>query len=175
MNLAVMIGIAGALGGTILAAFALGMSRSPAWPDLRLFALVAATAAAYCGFDLALVMDVPAAVAEPMVADLARVRRASRRGVDPISGSRRSTPAPHIGAMAHPVRRGPRASRAGSRRPDRSPDDSRPQRATWDHVSHPATDVPSESSRLSISDSRCSSLRSVRCDDGGKGGTRDFR
>ena len=63
-NLAVMIGVAGTIVGVLLAAFSLGMSRSPVWSERRHFALVAVTAAGYSAFDLALVLDVsPAAVA----------------------------------------------------------------------------------------------------------------
>jgi signal transduction histidine kinase/CheY-like chemotaxis protein len=57
MNFAVIIGVAGALAGVLLASFSLGLSRSPAWPEGRPFALVAATAAGYCAFDLGLVLD----------------------------------------------------------------------------------------------------------------------
>ena len=71
-NLAVMIGVAGTVVGVLLAAFSLGMSRSPVWSERRQFALVAATAAGYSAFDLALVLDVsPAAVASSIQIALA--------------------------------------------------------------------------------------------------------
>jgi len=60
--LAVVIGITGAAIALLLAAFSLGMARSPLWAERRHFALVAATAAGYCLFDVALVLDLPAAV-----------------------------------------------------------------------------------------------------------------
>ena len=59
VNLAVIIGVAGTIVGILLASFSLGMSRSPAWAERRQFALVSITAAGYCLFDLAGVMDVP--------------------------------------------------------------------------------------------------------------------
>jgi len=60
--LAVVIGITGAAIALLLAAFSLGMARSPLWAERRHFALVAATAAGYCLFDVAIVLDLPAAV-----------------------------------------------------------------------------------------------------------------
>lgn len=62
VNLAAFIGITGAAIGALLAAFSLGMARSPFWTERRHFALVAATAAGYCLFDVALVLDLPAEV-----------------------------------------------------------------------------------------------------------------
>jgi len=59
VNLAAFIGITGAAIGLLLAAFSLGMARSPFWAERRHFALVAATAAGYCLFDVALVLDLP--------------------------------------------------------------------------------------------------------------------
>ncbi|MGE0863966.1 MAG: ATP-binding protein [Vicinamibacterales bacterium] len=59
VNLAAFIGIAGAAIGLLLAAFSLGMARSPFWAERRHFALVAATAAGYCLFDVARVLDLP--------------------------------------------------------------------------------------------------------------------
>jgi len=67
MNPAVVIGIVGAIAGVTQAAFSLGLSRSPAWPESRPFALVAVTAAGYCLFDLGLVLDVPPHVAATLV------------------------------------------------------------------------------------------------------------
>ncbi len=60
MVLAGVVGAAGAAVGLLLAAFSLGMARSQAWPERRPFAMVAATAAGYCAFDLVLVLDVSA-------------------------------------------------------------------------------------------------------------------
>jgi len=62
VNLAAIIGITGAAVALLLAAFSLGMARSPFWAERRHFALVAATAAGYCLFDVALVLDLPAEV-----------------------------------------------------------------------------------------------------------------
>ena len=59
VNLAAIVGITGAAIGLLLAAFSLGMARSPFWAERRQFALVAATAAGYCAFDVALVFDLP--------------------------------------------------------------------------------------------------------------------
>src|ERR1044072_3044847 len=59
VNPAVMVGLAGAAAGLLMAAFSLGMSRSPFWSERRPFALVAATAAVCCAFGLALVLDLP--------------------------------------------------------------------------------------------------------------------
>ena len=61
-NVAVIIGVTGTIVGILLASFSLGMSRSPVWAERRLFALVAATAAGYCAFDLVIVLDVPASL-----------------------------------------------------------------------------------------------------------------
>ena len=58
-SLAAIVGITGAAVGLLLAAFSLGMARSPFWAERRQFALVAATAAGYCLFDVALVLDLP--------------------------------------------------------------------------------------------------------------------
>jgi len=62
VNLAALIGITGAAIALLLAAFSMGMARSPFWAERRHFALVAATAAGYCLFDVALVLDLPAEV-----------------------------------------------------------------------------------------------------------------
>ncbi len=59
-NLAVFVGITGSAIGLLLAAFSLGLARSPFWAERRQFAVVAATAAGYCAFDVALVLDLPA-------------------------------------------------------------------------------------------------------------------
>ncbi len=60
-NVAAIVGVAGAAIGFLLAAFSLGISRAPFWGERRQFALVAASAAAYCGFDVALVVHLPPA------------------------------------------------------------------------------------------------------------------
>lgn len=57
LNFVAILGLIGAAAGLLMAAFSLGMSRSPFWSERRPFALVAATAAGYCAFDVALVMD----------------------------------------------------------------------------------------------------------------------
>jgi len=62
VNLAAFIGITGAAVALLLAAFSLGMARSSFSAERNHFALVAATAAGYCLFDVALVLDLPAAV-----------------------------------------------------------------------------------------------------------------
>lgn len=62
VNLAAIVGITGAAIALLLAAFSLGMARSPFWAERRQFALVAAMAAGYCLFDVALVLDLPSEV-----------------------------------------------------------------------------------------------------------------
>ncbi|HXT68275.1 MAG TPA: hybrid sensor histidine kinase/response regulator [Vicinamibacterales bacterium] len=57
LNLAAIVGITGATLALLVAAFSLGMARSPFWAERRQFALVAATAAGYCAFDVALVLN----------------------------------------------------------------------------------------------------------------------
>ncbi|MDX2086779.1 MAG: response regulator [Kofleriaceae bacterium] len=52
INAGLLLGLAGALSGVLMAALALAMSRAPGWTELRSFALVALTAAAYCVFGL---------------------------------------------------------------------------------------------------------------------------
>ena len=59
LNIAAILGLIGATAGLLMAAFSIGMSRSPFWSERRPFAVVAATAAGYCAFDVALVMDLP--------------------------------------------------------------------------------------------------------------------
>ena len=59
VNLAVFVGITGSAVGLLLAAFSMGLARSPFWAERRQFAAVAATAAGYCAFDVALVLDLP--------------------------------------------------------------------------------------------------------------------
>jgi signal transduction histidine kinase/CheY-like chemotaxis protein len=59
MNIAVVVGVTGTLTGLLIASFSLGMARSPFWPERRWFAIVAATAAGFCGFDLGLVLPLP--------------------------------------------------------------------------------------------------------------------
>jgi signal transduction histidine kinase len=61
LNPAVIIGIIGASLGLLMAAYSLGMSRSPFWAERRPFVFVAITAAGYCAFDVTLAMDLPAA------------------------------------------------------------------------------------------------------------------
>jgi signal transduction histidine kinase/CheY-like chemotaxis protein len=61
LNFAAIIGLIGAAAGLLMAAFSLGMSRSPFWSERRPFAVVAATAAGYCAFDVVLVLDLPPA------------------------------------------------------------------------------------------------------------------
>ncbi len=52
VNGGLVLGVAGALSGTIMAVLALALSRAPGWTELRSFALVSITAAAYCVFGL---------------------------------------------------------------------------------------------------------------------------
>ena len=70
INAGLVLGLAGALGGVIMAALALAMSRAPGWKELRSFALVALAASAYCGFGLVHVVPVsdPALLAGEMLA-----------------------------------------------------------------------------------------------------------
>ncbi|HWI17264.1 MAG TPA: hybrid sensor histidine kinase/response regulator [Vicinamibacterales bacterium] len=60
LNFVAIIGLLGAAAGLLMAAFSFGMSRSPIWSERRPFAMVAATAAGYCAFDVVLVLDLPA-------------------------------------------------------------------------------------------------------------------
>lgn len=60
LNPVAILGLFLAATGLLMASFSLGMSRSPFWSERRPFAFVAATAAGYCAFDVALVMDLPA-------------------------------------------------------------------------------------------------------------------
>jgi signal transduction histidine kinase/CheY-like chemotaxis protein len=62
VNLAAIVGITGGAIALLLAAFSLGMARSPFWAERRQFALVAAMAAGYSLFDVALVLDLPGEV-----------------------------------------------------------------------------------------------------------------
>lgn len=59
LNIAAIIGLLGAATGLLMAAYSIGLSRSPFWAERRPFAVVAATAAGYCAFDVALVLDLP--------------------------------------------------------------------------------------------------------------------
>ena len=59
VDLAVFVGVTGSAVGLLLAAFSMGLARSPFWAERRKFALVAVTAAGYCAFDVALVLDLP--------------------------------------------------------------------------------------------------------------------
>jgi len=52
INSGLVLGLAGALSGVLMAALAFAMSRAPGWRELRSFALVASVAAAYCLFAL---------------------------------------------------------------------------------------------------------------------------
>ncbi|MDB4962389.1 MAG: Two-component sensor histidine kinase [Myxococcales bacterium] len=52
INSGLVLGLAGTLSGVLMAALALALSRAPGWRELRSFAFVAISAAAYCFFDL---------------------------------------------------------------------------------------------------------------------------
>jgi signal transduction histidine kinase/ActR/RegA family two-component response regulator len=58
VNAGLVIGLAGACSGAIMAALALAMSRAPGWNELRSFALVAGTASVFCMFGLVHVIPV---------------------------------------------------------------------------------------------------------------------
>lgn len=58
INAGLVVGLTGALCGGLMALLALLISRAPGWRELRSFALVSITAAAYCFFDLVHVLPV---------------------------------------------------------------------------------------------------------------------
>jgi len=59
-----LIGIVGTLAGVLIAVFSAGLSRLPTWRHGGRFALVALTSAAYCAFDLAMMLNLsPGAIA----------------------------------------------------------------------------------------------------------------
>jgi signal transduction histidine kinase/ActR/RegA family two-component response regulator len=57
VNVGELVCVAGIVGGALMATLGLGIARAPGWSVLRWYALVAATAALYCFFDLFSVID----------------------------------------------------------------------------------------------------------------------
>ncbi len=58
INAGLVLGIAGTLSGLLMATLALAISSAPGWRELRSFALIAISAAAYCFFDLVQILQV---------------------------------------------------------------------------------------------------------------------